>query len=147
VQDTRVGGHKNKPDVHAYTWDEVAVMLEKLPEPARTISAVSAFTGLTRSELRGLRWKDYDVTKMTLTVSQKIVGTQVGPPKTHARASSVPIIKQLAAILKDYRKEFPGNEDDFVFQGERMRAGRDKMFALNQVCQFFCVNDPVLFLG
>jgi hypothetical protein len=32
---------------HAYTLEEVAEMLDKLPEPARTVCAVAAFTGLT----------------------------------------------------------------------------------------------------
>jgi len=45
---------------HAYTLVEVAEMFDKLPEPARTVCAVAAFTGLTRSELRGLKWSDYD---------------------------------------------------------------------------------------
>jgi integrase len=45
---------------HAYTLEEVAEMLDKLPEPARTVCAVAAFTGLTRSELRGLKWEGYD---------------------------------------------------------------------------------------
>jgi hypothetical protein len=44
---------------HAYTLEEVAVMMEKLPEPARTVCTVTAFIGLSRSELRGLRWEDY----------------------------------------------------------------------------------------
>jgi hypothetical protein len=30
-------------------------MLDKLPEPARTVCAVAEFTGLTRSELKGLK--------------------------------------------------------------------------------------------
>ena len=47
-------------NVHAYTLEEVAEMLDKLPEPARTVCAVTAFTGLSRSELRGLKWEDYD---------------------------------------------------------------------------------------
>jgi integrase len=29
-------------------------------EPARTVCAVAAFTGLTRIELGGLKWSDYD---------------------------------------------------------------------------------------
>ena len=39
---------------HAYTLEEVAEMIDKLPEPARTVCAVAAFTGLARSELRGI---------------------------------------------------------------------------------------------
>jgi len=37
--------------------DEIESRGGKLPEPARTVCAVAAFTGLTRSELRGLKWK------------------------------------------------------------------------------------------
>jgi integrase len=43
---------------HAYTLAEVAEMLDKLPEPALMVCAVAAFTGLTRSELMGLKWSD-----------------------------------------------------------------------------------------
>lgn len=44
---------------HAYDHAEIALMLEKLPEPARTVVAVAAFTGLTRSEIPALKWEDY----------------------------------------------------------------------------------------
>ena len=43
---------------HAYDHAEIALMLE-LPEPARTICAVAAFTGLSRSEIPALKWEDY----------------------------------------------------------------------------------------
>jgi integrase len=72
---TKAGGRSKKTDPknlnerqrkirasneHAYTLEAVAEMLDKLPEPARTVIAVAAFTGLTRSELRGLKWTDYE---------------------------------------------------------------------------------------
>ena len=40
---------------HAYALEEAADMLDKLPEPARTVCAVAAFIGLARSELKGLK--------------------------------------------------------------------------------------------
>ncbi len=43
---------------HAHDHAEIALMLE-LPEPARTICAVAAFTGLSRSEIPALKWEDY----------------------------------------------------------------------------------------
>jgi integrase len=55
---------------HAYTLEEVAEMLDKLPEPARTVCAVAALTGLTRSELKGLKWTDYDGD--TISVKRKV---------------------------------------------------------------------------
>jgi integrase len=69
---TKAGGRTKKADpkdpglqrrkiqathAHAYTLEEVAEMLDKLPRThPRTVIAVAGFTGLTRSELRGLKW-------------------------------------------------------------------------------------------
>ena len=55
---------------HAYTLEEVADMLDKLLEPAPTVCAVAVFTGLTRSELCGLKWTDYD--GETIMVQRKV---------------------------------------------------------------------------
>jgi integrase len=34
-------------------------MMAILPEPAKTVVGVAAFTGLRKSELRGLKWQDW----------------------------------------------------------------------------------------
>lgn len=121
--DTKVGGVRKKFVGYAYSFDEILDMLEKLPEPARTVCATAAFTGLSASELRGLRWRDYD--GMMLTVVQKVWQTHVGQPKTEARQGAVPVIPALKKILDDYRRTFPPNGSDFIFRGEK------KGFALN----------------
>jgi integrase len=46
-------------DTHAYSLEEILIVIEKLPQPAKTVVATAAFTGLRRSELRGLKWEDY----------------------------------------------------------------------------------------
>ncbi len=53
---------KGKPvgETHAYSLKEIAQMLKVLPEPASTIVAVAAFTGVRKGELRGLLWENYD---------------------------------------------------------------------------------------
>jgi integrase len=115
---TKAGGAKKKFQGHAYTTAEIALMLEKLPEPARTVCAVAAFTGLSASELRGLRWCDYN--GENVTVEQKVWRTHVGDPKTEARSGAVPVIPRLRKVLDTYRVEFPPkNERDFIFRGER----------------------------
>ena len=53
MAETKVGGHTEKAQEYAYTLEEVADMLDKLDEPARTVCAVAAFTGLSHSELPG----------------------------------------------------------------------------------------------
>jgi integrase len=115
---TKAGGAKKKFQGHAYTTAEIALMLEKLPEPSRTVVAVAAFTGLSASELRGIRWCDYD--GESVTVEQKVWRRHVGDPKTEARSGAVPVIPRLRKVLDAYRAEFPPkNDNDFIFRGER----------------------------
>lgn len=103
---------------HAYTLEEVAEMMDKLPEPARTVCAVAAFTGLTRSELRGLKWDDYD--GKTINVQRKVWNEHIGAPKTEAREAGIDVIPLLQRILVKYKKEFPPVGDGWVFRGEKL---------------------------
>jgi integrase len=103
---------------HAYTLVEVAEMLDKLPEPARTVCAVAAFTGFTRSELMGLKWSDYDGEK--IAIQRKIWNGTEGAPKTAAREAGVYVVPLLRAILKNYKKAFPAGKADWIFRGEKL---------------------------
>ncbi len=100
---------------HAYTVGEIAEMLDKLPEPARTVCALSAFTGLSRSELWGLQWKDYDGEK--IDVRRKIVNNVVGAPKTEAREDSLYVVPMIRELLAQYKKDFPQIGEGWVFRG------------------------------
>ena len=102
---------------HAYSLLEVAEMLDKLPEPARTVCAVAAFTGFTRSELMGLKWSDYDGKE--ISIQRKIWGGKEGAPKTEARGAGVYVVPLLKAILKNYRKAYPAGKDGWMFRGEK----------------------------
>ena len=82
---------------HAYTLEEVADMLDKLPEPARTICAIAAFTGLTRSELRGLKWEDFD--GENINVTRKVWNQHVGSrrrKRVERRCSSSPCCERFS---------------------------------------------------
>jgi integrase len=103
---------------HAYTLEEVAEMLDKLPEPARTVCAVAAFTGLTRSELKGLKWEDYD--GETINVRRKIWNDHIGAPKTEAREAGVYVVPLLRKILAKYKVSYPPLGDEWIFRGEKM---------------------------
>ena len=60
VRDTATSPKAPAPqETYAYDLAEIQQMLSVMPEPAATIFAVAAFTGLRRSELQGLRWEDY----------------------------------------------------------------------------------------
>ena len=103
---------------HAYTLEEVAEMLDKLPDPARTVCAVAAFTGLTRSELRGLKWSDYD--GESITVERKVWNQYIGAPKTEAREAGVFVIPLLRKILAKYKNHFAPGEEGWIFRGEKL---------------------------
>lgn len=103
---------------HAYTLEEVAEMLDKLPEPARTVCAVAAFTGLTRSELRGLKWTDYD--GETINVQRKVWNYHIGAPKTEAREAEIYVIPLLRKILAKYKTVHQPVGEGWVFRGEKL---------------------------
>ena len=110
---------------HAYTLEEVADMLDKLPEPARTVCAVAAFTGLTRSELRGLKWDDYDERNSVINVQRKVWagggnGMHIGATKTDAREAAVTVIPVLKKILTKYKQASPRVGDGWMFRGEKL---------------------------
>jgi integrase len=103
---------------HAYTLLEVAEMLDKLPEPARTVCAVAAFTGFTRSELMGLKWSDYD--GEVISIQRKIWNGEEGAPKTEAREAGVYVVPLLRSILKNYRKAHPAGKEGWMFRGGKL---------------------------
>jgi integrase len=110
---------------HAYDHAEIALMLEKLPEPARTVVAVAAFTGLTRSEIPALKWEDYKDGE--IFVSRKKWRGHIGAPKTEAREAGVPVAPLLQEILAKYKanKEFPAVEGDWMFYGQKEKKPID----------------------
>jgi len=93
-------------------------MLNNLSEPARTVCALAAFTGLSRSELRGLQWQDYD--GRTIRVQRKVWKGLVGPTKTEAREAGVPVIPVLQKILNKYKKAYPPLGGGWIFRGEKL---------------------------
>ena len=76
-------------------------MLSVMPEPAATIFAVAAFTGLRRSELQGLRWEDYKGGQ--IRVARSIWEGHISDPKTSRSKGAVPVIKQVADRLEFHR--------------------------------------------
>jgi len=61
--------------------------LPKLPELARTVVTVAAFTGLGESELRELLWDDYNGEEQS--VRRSVWRTHVRPTKTLKKAPTI----------------------------------------------------------
>jgi integrase len=81
----------------AYSLEEVQAMMASFPEPAATIVAVAAFTGLRKGEISALRWEDYG--GQELQVQRAEWRGVVGEPKSAKSKAPVPVIPQLAERL------------------------------------------------
>ena len=114
MRDVEIPGGRPSKDTHAYSLEEILMMIEKLPEPAKTVVATAAFTGLRRSELRGLKWEDYKGDE--LRVARSVWETHViEDTKTVASRASVPVLP----ILRDMLDSFP-HSSEFIFAGAKM---------------------------
>ncbi len=119
MQGVKVEGRRYKPVRKVYTLEDIQAILPKLPEPARTVVTVAAFTGLRESELRGLRWEDYSGEE--LSVRRSVWRTHVGPTKTEASGENpVPLIPLVKAALDAHRKTH--GDDAYIFAGEKKGA-------------------------
>lgn len=118
MQNVEVPGteRKRKPKSY-YTLREIMTMLDFLPEPARTVVLVAAFTGLRKSELRGLAWADFS--RRELNVNRSVWGTKklakkldpgssawggvASAPKTEASNAPIPLTDEVVEALEAHR--------------------------------------------
>ena len=89
-------------------------MLAVLPEPAHTMVATAAFTGLSRSEIRGLTWEAFGEDE--LHVLRSIVAGRVQETKTRARKAPVAVLPSLAQVLKRHRERQGNPETGPIFR-------------------------------
>jgi integrase len=88
-------------ETYAYSLEEIRLGLAVLPEPAVTIVATAAYTGVREGELRGMLWENYDGHEVRIT--QSLWRSFAQEPKTRASIAPVPVIAPLAAMLDSHR--------------------------------------------
>jgi len=88
-------------ETHAYSLMETCQMLGVLPEPARTIVAVCAYTGARIGEVEALRWEDFH--DASLYISRSVWRGHLSEPKTQESASPVTVCSALNEILEMHR--------------------------------------------
>jgi integrase len=122
--------HKSQPTRHA-TLDEVVAMIAALDEPAATIVAVAAFTGLRKSELQGLRWEDLKDGALYVRRTAWRTTSITETTKTEASAAPVSVIPILAKYLDAHRDG--SSLDGFIFTGAKMGRPLDLHNVANRV--------------
>jgi integrase len=103
-------------ETHAYSLEAITQMLNVLPEPATTIVAVAAFTGVRKGELRGFLWENYDGEQVL--ISQSFWRGHVLEPKTRKSRAPVPIIAQLAQRLNFHRTVSGNPANGLMFRSQ-----------------------------
>ena len=92
---------KPSGETYAYSLDEINRMLIVFPNPAHAVVAVASYAGLSRSEIEGLSWENYNGKE--LSVIRARVHGEFGEPKTAQRKAVVPVIPRLKMILDKYK--------------------------------------------
>ena len=102
--------------MYAYTPGEIEQIVTTLPDPARTLCAIAAYAGITASELRRLKWGDYDSAACLLYVRRGVWKGTAGETKTAARRKPVPVIARLRSLLDSYAASVPPHcPDQWMF--------------------------------
>lgn len=99
---------KNRPQHNSLTLEGFARLAATLadlePSPLVTSASIALLTGAREGEICALRWKDYDLNALTITIQQSIgkdAGkTYVKEAKTkNSQGRSIPVVPQLAHML------------------------------------------------
>jgi integrase len=104
-----------KPDV--LKLDEIRALMQEISSTAiRLAVLVAGVTGLRRSEVRGLKWRDIDFQSHWITPTQGSVRRLVTSLKTRASGEPIPIPEALTTAFEEWRAQTPYRADeDWVF--------------------------------
>ena len=110
-----------EPDV--LTPAEFAALVDELPLRVKAMVVLAGSTGLRRSELVALTWRDVDPLLMQVNVLRSCVRGRFGDTKTEASRKPVPLHSSVIECLDAWRKESLYNgEDDFLFPSIRIEG-------------------------
>lgn len=95
---------KRRSAPNVLTSSEAKNLLANLHPRERTLVLLAVTTGLRRSELFALKWKDVDFENKQLHVTRSIVGRVVGVCKTESSQKPVPAHDDLVEVLRDWHQ-------------------------------------------
>jgi integrase len=94
--------------------EQIQELLAALPEPSRSLAHLLVFTGLRIGELLALRWRDVDLERCGLRVTQSVYDGHFDEPKSQRSKRSIPLGAKSIEILAA-RKPAGVNPDALVF--------------------------------
>lgn len=97
----------------AYDLATILRILNVVSGQSKAAAAIAGFAALSRSEIMGLQWTDYN--GVTLCVKRRVWENKVDPTKTVAREAPVPVIETLQEILDEYRASLGDPREGWMF--------------------------------
>lgn len=110
------------PDV--LTSFEAKNLLANLHSRERALVLLAVTTGLRRSELFALKWKDVDFENKQLHVTRSIVDRVVGVCKTESSQKPVPAHEDLVEVLQDWHQQTPYKSPESCVLASPQNQGR-----------------------
>jgi integrase len=114
VRSTDTPKGRASDETYAYDLDETQRIISLLPQPASTVAALAGYAGLSRSEIRGLLWENYD--GYSIRITQGVWQSHIGTPKTAARQDDVAVIPALRKKLDLWRLKCGEPKTGLMFQ-------------------------------
>jgi integrase len=114
--------HPLRSDQRVLTRTELARLFNACPRRYRPLLVTGAYTGMRLSEVLGLNWDDVDFAAGVIHVRHQLARGRRGvpphriPPKTRASVREIPLLPQLAAVLRQHKR------------GSRFTSGSDYVF-------------------
>jgi len=111
ARNTAIPPARLSEETYAYSIEEIGQILSVLPEPAAT--AVAAFTGARRGEIRGLMWENYQDGEIQITRS--IWRGHITEHRTRKSRGAIPVINPLAKRLELHRARSGNRKSGVMF--------------------------------
>lgn len=112
---------RTAPDV--LTSSEATNLLANLRFRERTLVLLAVTTGLRRSELFALKWKDVDFKNKQINVTRSIVDRVIGAYKTETSQKPVPAHDDLVEVLREWHQQTPyKSPENWIFASPQHRG-------------------------
>jgi len=117
--------------------ESLRALLERLPEPSRSIATLLAMTGLRVGELLALRWQDIDFDKGFFSVRQTVYEGHFDVPKSKRSKRTLPLGPRCAQIFESLRK--PGVDPSALVFSTRSGSPLSRRNLLNRQLKPTCI--------
>ncbi len=102
---------------------ELVDLFDQLSHRDRAMVMLDVVTGLRRSELIGLKWRDVDFEQLELSVTRSVYRQRVGRCKTEISRKPVPLDPWVAEEMLTWKRATPYNQpEDWVFASTRKKG-------------------------